>query len=264
MLTLPYDITCGYCHYSKFGTTNISPKRTVTKFEIEFYVEDGLETFADDNAYTIRKEYIQIATPGQIRYSRLPLKTMYLKFCADGELARRLSTAPAYFRSNHPEKMKALLDRIILLNESRENDLLLHSQLLALLDLVLHDSTALHFQNNHHYETVNQAKAYIEQHYAESIRLEDIAATVSLSPIYFHNIFTSACGCTPHEFLIQKRIAEAKKLLWNPSCTLSEIAESCGFGCEQYFSKIFKKIVGLPPGKYRKEFQEQYLEDCYD
>lgn len=264
MLTLPYHITCGYCDCSEFGAIHISPKRTVTKFEIEFYLDDGLETYADDKAYPVRKWYIQIAKPGQVRYSHLPFKTMYLKFCAEGELARQLTASPEYFRSNHPEQMTDMLDEIILLNESADNVLLLYSRLLSLLHLVLYDSDIPRLHSGHNYLVVKKAKRYMEQHYSESIQLEDIAASVNLSAVYFHNIFTGTCGYTPHEFLIQKRIAEAKKLLWDSSVSLYEIAETCGFGCQQYFSKVFKKAVGMPPGKYRKEFQQQYLEGHYD
>ncbi len=41
MFTLPENITCGYCDCSEFGTLKVSSKRTVTKYEIEFYLEDG-------------------------------------------------------------------------------------------------------------------------------------------------------------------------------------------------------------------------------
>ncbi len=261
MLTLPYNVTCGYFDCSEFGALHVSPKRTAAKFEIEFYLEDGLKTFADDKTYPIRKGYVQIAAPGQIRYSELPFKTMYLKFCADGELAKRLKAAPAYFKSGHPEQLTELLSSIILLNESAENELLLHSHLLTFLHTVLHDSELPRVHSGTHYPIIKQAKQYMEQHYSESIQLEDIAASVNLSPIYFHNIFTGACGCTPHEFLIQKRIAESKKLLWDSTVSLSQIAERCGFNCQQYFSKIFKKATGLPPGKYRKELQQQYWDE---
>ena len=79
--------------------------------------------------------------------------------------------------------------------------------------------------------------------------------------VYFHNIFTSACSTTPHDYLIDCRIKEAKKQLWDTSIPLNLIAENCGFGCQQYFNKIFKKSLGISPGKYRKEIQQNYLED---
>ena len=264
MLTLPYNITCGYFDCGEFGNRPVSPKRTATKFEIEFYLEDGHKTFADDKVYPIKKGYVQIAVPGQVRYSELPFKTMYLKFCADGNLAHRLLAAPAYFPSNHPEQTAELLEKIILENESADNELLLHSHLLAFLNMVLRDSITPHLHSGQNYRIIKTAKQYMEQHYAECIQLSDIAASVNLSPIYFHTVFTAACGYTPHDFLIRKRIAESKKLLWDSSISIEKIAEACGFGCQQYFSKIFKKITGLPPGKYRKELKQQYLEDTFD
>ena len=83
----------------------------------------------------------------------------------------------------------------------------------------------------------------------------------NLSPIYFHNIFTNACGVSPHDYLIDCRITEAKKQLWDSDKNLDFIAQNCGLGCAQYFSRIFKKITGITPGKYRKEVQKNYLED---
>ncbi len=261
MITLPYNIICGYCDCSEFGDLKVSPKRKATKFEIEFYLEDGLSTFADDKEYIIKKHHIQIAKPNQIRYSHLPFKTMYLKFSADGELAERLQKAPEYYPSSHPEKITELLSEIILLNEGGNNELLLHSRLLSFLNIILNDSKIPKFQSGSNYEIISKAKRYIEVNYSSAITLKDIAGVVNLSPIYFHNIFTSACGISPHEYLIKCRIGEAKKQLWNSSIGLGIIAENCGFGCQQHFNKTFKKETGISPGKYRKEFQQNYMEE---
>lgn len=261
MLTLPYDITCGYCDCSEFGSLTVSPKRRAVKYEIEFFLEDGFSTYADGNAYTIKKHHIQIATPGQVRYSHLPFKTMYLKFLAEGALAERLTKAPAYFSSSHPEKMIELLNEIILLNESKNNELLLQSRMLSFLSLVLADSTIPKLQSGQNYEIIAKAERYIEANYHRQISLQDVARAVNLSPIYFHNIFKAACGRSPHSYLISCRITEAKKQLWNTNIPLGMVAENCGFGCQQYFNRIFKKETGTTPGKYRKEFQQNYLQE---
>ena len=89
MLSLPENITCGYCDCSEFGNLEISPKRKVTKYEFEFYLEDGKTTTTDNNVYSIKKDYIQIAKPGQIRFSELPFRTAYLKFNVDGDIAEK-------------------------------------------------------------------------------------------------------------------------------------------------------------------------------
>lgn len=260
MLTLPYDITCGYFDCSEFGNLTHSPRRKVLKYEIEFYLEDGFSTFADGKEYKIAKWHIQIAKPGQVRHTVLPFKTLFIKFQADGELAERLEKAPEYFRSSHPELLRDKLDEIIQLNEKADNDLLLYSRLLSLLNLILADSNIPQTYSVS-YSTVSKAKRFIEEHYAEAIQLADIAAAVNLSPVYFHSIFSAATGYSPHNYLVACRIEAAKKLLWDPTVQMEFIAEQCGFGCQQYFSKIFKKQTGMTPGRYRKEFQKTYMEE---
>lgn len=261
MLNLPQNVTCGYCDCSEFGSLTISPKRTAVKFEIEYYLEDGLSTFADGKEYAIKKDHIQIAKPNQIRYSRLPFKTLFLKFSAEGELAQKLQNAPEYFISSHPEKTVAELREIILLCEKGENELLLYARLLSFLNRVLYDSEIPTLHSGPNYEIVARAKRFIEANFKNSIKLADVAAAVNLSPIYFHNVFTAASGVTPHEYIIDCRITEAKKQLWNSATGLDFIAQDCGFGSTQYFSRIFKKCTGTTPGKYRREMQQSYLED---
>lgn len=257
MLTLPQNITCGYFDCSEFGTLSVSPKRTVAKFELEFYLEDGKTTTTDNHTYEIKKDYIQIAKPGQIRHSELPFRTAYIKFNADGEIAEKLKCIPEYFRNSHPQRIYNKIDEIILLNES-DNKLLLYSRLLSLLNLVFFDAEIPTGRNGKNYEVIVKAKRYIENHFDTQIKLKDIADSVHLSEIYFHNIFTESVGISPHQYLIDCRIENAKKLLWNNEIPICEVAEKSGFGCQQYLNKVFKKETGMTPVSYRKTFQQNY------
>ena len=142
---------------------------------------------------------------------------------------------------NKTESLKEKLDEIILLNENGNNDLLLYSRLLSFINLVLYDSEIPNLQSGKNYEIISNAKRFIENNYKNSINLKDIADSVNLSPIYFHNIFTNACGVSPHDYLIDCRITEAKKQLWDSDKNLDFIAQNCGFGCAQYFSRIFNE-----------------------
>ena len=260
MLTLPQNIICGYFHsFEQFGDSAHTPLRTVEMFEIEFYQADGGITYCDDKAYHIQQNYIQIAKPGQVRHTQLPFTTQYLKFKADGELANHLMRAEDYFFSNHAEKIRKLLDDIIIvLDQTEINTLRLHSKLLAVLDLILNDAAAP-IQDASTVDTIRTAKRFIEKHAGEPIALDDIAATVNLSKTYFHSLFTNAVGQTPHDYLILCRINNAKKMLWDSRNSISFIAEHCGFGCQQYFNKIFKQKTGITPGQYRKSTNENYL-----
>ena len=136
----------------------------------------------------------------------------------------------------------------------------MHSRFLKFLDFVLKDSSIPQQYSGRNYKIIQTAKRYIENNYATALHLEDIAATVNLSPIYFHSIFSTALGQSPHEYLTKIRIEQAKKLLWDSSVPISDVAERCGFGSQQYFTKIFKKETGISPGKYRKSLYEDYVE----
>lgn len=257
MLSLPENITCGYFDCSEFGDSEVSPKRTVTKYEIEFYLDDGKTTTCDDNTYEIKKDYIQIAKPGQVRFSELPFRTAYIKFEAKGEIAEKLESLPEYFSNSHPKRMYGKIDEIILLNES-DNKLLLYSRVLSLLNLVFFDAEIPDTRNGKNYEIIAQAKRYIEAHLEEKISLKDIAGSVHLSEIYFHNIFVESMGISPHQYLIDCRIEKAKKLLWDTNIPMTVVAEKSGLGCQQYLNKVFKKETGQTPVSYRKSFQQNY------
>ena len=258
MFILPDNISCGYCDCSEFGTLNISPKRIVSKYEIEFYLADGKTTTTNEQVYKIKKHYVQIAKPGQIRHSVLPFQTAYLKFNVTGEIAKKLENTNEYFCSSHPGLMYDMLKEIILLNES-DNFLLLYSKILSFLDLVFSDSEIPPSRNGKNYKIISIAKEYIESNIDKPIKLDHIANSVHLSPIHFHNIFSEATGITPHKYLIHCRIDHAKKLLWNTEIPITVVAEKSGFGCQQYLNKIFKKETGLTPATYRKSCQENYI-----
>ena len=262
MISTPNNIICGYFDSSTFGPLTCSPKRKVTKYEIDLYLTDGSVAFADDRVYPIKKDHIQIGKPGQTRYSTLPFATAHIKFNATGEIADLLEKAPEYFFSSHSKQIRNKIDEIILLKERLdENNLLLQSRVLSLLNLLITDSKISLAKIGVDYQIISKAKRFIEQHLEERITLHDIANYVGLSDYYFHNNFTMATGITPHQYLIECRIENAKKLLWNTAISMNDIAEKCGFSSQQHFNKIFKKEVKISPGNYRKELQNNYIKE---
>ncbi len=258
-LLLPYNITCGYFDCSEFAGLTVSPKRNVQKFEMEYYLADGLTTCADNIEYPIKKDYIRIAVPGQSVYSKLPFHTMYLKFSADGILAKKLQNTQKYFAAVNKHEIKKLLNELIRLSGTENNELLFQSKLLHVLDVILNDSALSNTSCNSNVKSLETARKYIDENYEQAITLKDIADVVSLSPNHFHTIFKATYQLTPHDYLINKRISAAKEMLWHTQIGISEIAEKCGFGCQQYFSEVFKKETGTPPGRYRKNLQQNYF-----
>jgi len=84
----------------------------------------------------------------------------------------------------------------------------------------------------------------------ETIRLEDIAALVGLSPSYFSAAFKASTGLTPHQWQMQERITKVKALLSSEKASISEIAAVCGFADQAHLTRVFKRHCGLTPAAW--------------
>lgn len=100
---------------------------------------------------------------------------------------------------------------------------------------------------------LTQAIRYIDNHYSdESISLDKVAGTVNISPNYFSAIFSQQVGQTFIEYLTNKRIDAAKRMLLQTDRRSSEIANAVGYRDPHYFSFVFKKVSGCTPNEYRR------------
>jgi AraC family transcriptional regulator, L-rhamnose operon regulatory protein RhaS len=84
------------------------------------------------------------------------------------------------------------------------------------------------------------------------VRLESAAANVGLSPAGLRARFKAETGYTVHQYLLQRRIVEARRRLAETKQDITAIAHSLGFSSSQYFATTFRHQVGVAPGTYRK------------
>ena len=102
-------------------------------------------------------------------------------------------------------------------------------------------------------DLLSKAIAFIDEHYAdETISLDRVAQKVNISPNYFSAMFSQEIGQTFIEYLTEKRINEAKRMLRQTEMRSSEIAFAVGFRDSHYFSFVFKKVSGCTPSEYRR------------
>lgn len=112
------------------------------------------------------------------------------------------------------------------------------------------------------YQTKSSKQAYkiayfIEQNIHNNINLEILHKQFFYSENYIIRIFKETFSTTPHNYIIQKRIDNAKNLLINTENNLDKIAEEVGFADATVLFKHFKSITGYSPGNYRKTFSKQ-------
>ena len=77
-----------------------------------------------------------------------------------------------------------------------------------------------------------------------------------MSTHYFCHLFKQSTGIAPYQYVIQQRIAKAKKLLKRQDLSLVDVALACGFISQSAFNRTFKKHVGTTPRKYRLELAD--------
>ena len=101
-------------------------------------------------------------------------------------------------------------------------------------------------------ETVEQILSYLHENYTFSTTNQDVAERFGFHPNYISSLLKEYTGMPLHRYLTHLRLLQAAKLLDERSLSISEVAEKCGFRDIYYFSKYFKKIMGISPTEYRK------------
>lgn len=108
---------------------------------------------------------------------------------------------------------------------------------------------------------VKQAILYMQEHFMESITLDDIADSILVSKSECCRCFKRSLGITPFEYLMKYRIMEATKRMHKKSPeSISEIAGIVGFNNTSYFNKIFKKYMNCTPTAYRNSIRKDFPE----
>jgi len=95
--------------------------------------------------------------------------------------------------------------------------------------------------------------AYIREHYAEPISLTEIANHFHFNPSYLSSFFASHNKEGFSEYLNRIRVEKAADLLQEADTSISEISGMVGYSDHSYFTKVFKKLMGVSPSQYRKQ-----------
>jgi len=101
---------------------------------------------------------------------------------------------------------------------------------------------------------VDQAVAYIQQHYGRStLGLQDVADAVGVNPSYLSRLMKQELGMPFSKYLTTVRVNAAISLMQRGEARIRQIAERVGYSTPHYFSTAFKKVLGASPAEYRSE-----------
>ncbi len=108
-------------------------------------------------------------------------------------------------------------------------------------------------QENSEPPVITKARAYINEHQTEEIKLGEVSKAVNMSSYYFCKTFKKVTGINFTDYVARIRIEKSKNLLLNPNLRISEIAFEVGFQSLTHFNRVFKKVLGQSPTDYRAQ-----------
>ncbi|MDF2921839.1 MAG: AraC family transcriptional regulator [Paenibacillaceae bacterium] len=101
-------------------------------------------------------------------------------------------------------------------------------------------------------EVMANAWSYIQQTYAGTCTLEQLADRCNLSPVQFSRRFKSAFRINPSDFIRRLRLQKAVSLLTQTELTIDSVAQQCGYSNGFYLSRVFREHYKMSPSAYRK------------
>lgn len=111
-------------------------------------------------------------------------------------------------------------------------------------------------RNSDEQTTIKYLKAYVENNYIYDISMQEAAEEMGYSDAYFSKLFKQYFNQNFTAYLTEYRIKKAKELLSNTNHSIKDISRMVGYTDSNYFAKIFKRLVGEIPSKYRENLTE--------
>lgn len=177
-----------------------------------------------------------------------------LKDMKNGEIASQVVILSGHDEFKYAQQAVRYGARDYLLKPVRSADIL--RMLLEIADEV--EGVSVHSEEpqgneNDRYIIVERAKEYVKEHYFENLTLNMVADKVGITPGYLSTLFTKTEQGGFVDYLNQVRIEIACMYLKQNYFKVYEIAYKVGFRDEKYFTKVFRKLMGMSPSQYRKQ-----------
>jgi AraC family transcriptional regulator len=86
------------------------------------------------------------------------------------------------------------------------------------------------------------------------LTLHEMSQSVGLSTAHFSQLFRQSTGESPHQFVLRQRVERAKEMLQAAEMRVLEVAVACGFKTQQHFARVFRRVCGVSPTEYQREF----------
>lgn len=161
------------------------------------------------------------------------------------------------FHPSSTEQITAILTELYKIAESADyiRDMRINEKLSSLLTLLMEESWQPEGSDASKKRLeLSNIKAFLDGHYAEKVSLNDLAEHFFINKSYLARIFKETYGTTINSYILAQRITKAKQYLRFTAMSVEEIGDAVGIHDVNYFSRSFRKVEGISPTEYRKQW----------
>jgi len=252
---------CGFCEVDDFDMTTNRPTGRAD-YQLIYVWRGQVRCMISGENHLISEGNLILFRPWDAqRYTYLcreKTKVYWLHFSGQGipSLLRQSFINGPYLYIGRSPEARELFEKMIheLQMHQFQYEMFLCSHFTMLLSclsrhLMMQTSSPL----TRHQESLSQIIEFIHAHLYEEIPVEELARSCSMSTSHFIHQFKSFTGFSPHTYQTRLRLERAKELMYSTTMNISEIAFAVGYDNPLYFSRLFRRHMGLSPSEYRRE-----------
>lgn len=243
--------------------TWFSESNSHTFYELLYFYKGRGSVFVDGKEYHVNSGNLVVYYPGVVHREQTsidsPFQFAFLAF----EISKALEGNFIFLPSKasgpivNPGKYHYQLEDKFsqLLNEAKIHIDGYEVMCDSLLSSIIIQISRIEAANKIDYSDSNESlkiKSFIDNNYTKNLTLESLSQIVYISKHHLAHMFKNKIGVPPISYLINKRMDEAKRLLTETNMGILEISNIIGYENQNYFSQLFKKIVGESPLHYRQ------------
>lgn len=265
------QLFCGFFDSEKHIKNKTETEvRTVSDYEIEIFDADGGVSFIEDRSHPVKRGMLLLAKPGQKRHSRLPVRCRYIRIYPQAGVSKEvialLDDFPECVYLESEQEIDPLLcqfeklGQIWLPTASPPDPLMLNALFYGIMyqykKLIASTESS---KSPIRSKVATDVHSYLNAHFHENCSLHILSQKIHASPNHIRAVFQAEYGVSPYEYVLQKRIEQAKILIAEQCTSLTDIAIQLGFCSQSHFNKLFKDRVHCTPKEYQKQALKLYF-----
>ena len=240
------------------------PRHWHEEYQLCLILDGGGELAYRGSSHATPAASIFIIHPGEVHENQTRTGCSFRSLYASTYFIRRIATETAA----RPQHLPFFPQPLVFDRDLVELYLRLHTSLETSHSRLVQDSRLLEFFvrliTRHAHERlqlkltsrerlpVQRVREYLTEFYADNVSLDELARIARLSPFHLNRMFCREVGMPPHAFQTQVRIARAKTLL-REGWSISRVAAQTGFTDQSHFTRHFKRLMKLTPGRYLQQ-----------